>query len=279
MQRLERLTGTTVHLRRGLLWRDGDGLADVVAALAGEGVRHEVVDAGDVGRRLPGLRARRPRRRLRATPRARVLAAASLRAQLGLFEAAGGTVERVRVRAVRARRRRRPDRPRRRRHALGRRRRARARPRCRAAPATAWACRWPCTRAWSRSCTSGTRPTPGATDGYACLVDRPHRADDGSDVPNLYAMPTPGRGYKVGDRPAHPRPRRGRRRPHARRGHHRPDRRRRPPRHHRRPPAAPGRPGLLAGRSHPTGASSSTPCPAGWCSPAATRARASSSPR
>ena len=31
MERLERLTGTTVHLRRGLLWRDGDGdgLADV----------------------------------------------------------------------------------------------------------------------------------------------------------------------------------------------------------------------------------------------------------
>src|SRR4051812_34971752 len=50
MRRLERLTGTTVHLTRGLLWRDGDGLADVAAALTGEGVRHEVVDADDVGR-------------------------------------------------------------------------------------------------------------------------------------------------------------------------------------------------------------------------------------
>jgi sarcosine oxidase len=48
----------------------------------------------------------------------------------------------------------------------------------------------------------GDPADPSATDGSACLVDRPHRADDGSDVPNLYAMPTPGRGYKVGiDRP------------------------------------------------------------------------------
>src|ERR671926_744202 len=50
MERLERLTGATVHLRRGLLWRDGEGLAEVEAALAGERVRYEVVDAADVGR-------------------------------------------------------------------------------------------------------------------------------------------------------------------------------------------------------------------------------------
>src|SRR5919199_5504710 len=54
MERLERLTGTTVHLRRGLLWRDRDTLADVQGALAGEGVPHEVVDAADVGRWMPG---------------------------------------------------------------------------------------------------------------------------------------------------------------------------------------------------------------------------------
>jgi sarcosine oxidase len=48
----------------------------------------------------------------------------------------------------------------------------------------------------------GDPTRPEASDDYACVVDRPHRADDGSDVPNLYAMPTPGRGYKVGiDRP------------------------------------------------------------------------------
>src|SRR5919205_9583 len=57
MQRLERLAGETVHLRRGLLWRDdADGVDDVHAALAGEHVAHEVVEPGDVGRFLPGLR-------------------------------------------------------------------------------------------------------------------------------------------------------------------------------------------------------------------------------
>src|SRR5690348_5347003 len=57
MQRLERVTGTTVHLRRGLLWRDHDaGVGEVRAALTGEHVRHEVVEPADVGRFLPGLR-------------------------------------------------------------------------------------------------------------------------------------------------------------------------------------------------------------------------------
>src|ERR671939_980293 len=53
MERLEQLAGTTVHLRRGLLWRDGEGLQDVEAALTGEGVPYEVLDAADVGRRMP----------------------------------------------------------------------------------------------------------------------------------------------------------------------------------------------------------------------------------
>jgi glycine/D-amino acid oxidase-like deaminating enzyme len=44
----------------------------------------------------------------------------------------------------------------------------------------------------------GDPADPGATDGLACFVDRPHTADDGREVANLYAMPTPGRGYKVG---------------------------------------------------------------------------------
>src|SRR3712207_6846936 len=48
MERLEHLTGTTVHLRRGLLWRDdAAALADVEAALAGEGVAHETVDRSE----------------------------------------------------------------------------------------------------------------------------------------------------------------------------------------------------------------------------------------
>ena len=200
MQRLERLTGTTVHLRRGLLWRDGDGLADVAAALAGEGVRHEVVDADDVGQRLPGLRPD-GRGAVWCDAAGPVLAAASLRAQLGLFEAAGGTLERVRVRAVQP---------------------------------VAAGVRIDLDGGATRSADVavlapgpgarglldglgvsltlnprleqvvhfGDPASPEASDDYACVVDRPHRADDGSDVPNLYAMPTPGRGYKVGiDRP------------------------------------------------------------------------------
>ena len=48
----------------------------------------------------------------------------------------------------------------------------------------------------------GSPDDPGATDALACLVDRPRQGADGQEVPNLYAMPTPGRGYKVGlDRP------------------------------------------------------------------------------
>ena len=54
MQRLESLSGRTVHLRRGLVWRDGDELQQVLSALTAEGVPHEVVDPADVG---PGASA------------------------------------------------------------------------------------------------------------------------------------------------------------------------------------------------------------------------------
>src|SRR5437764_1679554 len=56
MERLARLAGTEVFLRRGLLWRDGDGIGAVTEALRGEDVEHEVVDPGDVARFVPGLR-------------------------------------------------------------------------------------------------------------------------------------------------------------------------------------------------------------------------------
>src|SRR5919202_3672607 len=98
--RLERLAGTTVHLRRGLLWRDDDaGVGEVHAALAGEHVRHDVVEPGEVGRLLPGLRPD-GRPAVWCEVAGPVLAAASMRAQLGLFEAAGGTLEQVRVERV-----------------------------------------------------------------------------------------------------------------------------------------------------------------------------------
>jgi sarcosine oxidase len=200
MERLERLTGTTVHQRRGLLWRDGDGLADVAAALTGEGVPHEVVDAEDVGRRLPGLRPD-GRAAVWSDVAGPVLAAASMRAQLGLFQAAGGGLERVRVRAVQP--------------VAGGVRVDLEDGRTRTADVAVLA-PGPGARGLldaldvplalhprlEQVVHFGDPADPGASDAYACLVDRRHHADDGSDVPNLYAMPTPGRGYKVGiDRP------------------------------------------------------------------------------
>ena len=71
-----------------------------------------------------------------------------------------------------------------------------------AASSTAWASPLALNPRLEQVVHFGDPASPGASDDYACVVDRPHRADDGSDVPNLYAMPTPGRGYKVGiDRP------------------------------------------------------------------------------
>src|SRR5690242_21798805 len=49
MERLSSMAGEEVFLRRGLLWRDdAAGVDDVVGALTGEGVAHEVVDAASV---------------------------------------------------------------------------------------------------------------------------------------------------------------------------------------------------------------------------------------
>ena len=193
MERLRRRSGREVFLRRGLLWRDGARLEQVIAALAGEGVEHEVLEAGDVGRRVPGLRpdGRRAVWQPEAGP---VLAAASLEAQAELPPArrrpargrtcgAGGRDDAGR-RAARLRGRR------------GRRRptsrcspRALAPGRCSRASASSSSCG----RTWSRSCTSGDPADPAAADGFPCLVDT---ATD--ERPGIYAMPTPGRGYKVG---------------------------------------------------------------------------------
>jgi sarcosine oxidase len=196
MERLERLTGTTVHLRRGLLWRDGEGLAEVEEAFVGEGVPHEVVDAADVGRRMPGLRPD-GRAAVWCDVAGPVLAAASLRAQLGLFEAAGGTLERVRVRAV---------------HTVAAGVRVELEDGATRPADVAVLAPGPGARGLldglgvllalrprlEQVVHFGDPADRSATDAFACLVDRPHRTDDGSEVPNLYAMPTPGRGYKVG---------------------------------------------------------------------------------
>src|SRR4051794_2361651 len=199
MRRLERLTGTTVHLTRGLLWRDdAAGIDAVSAALAGEGVRHEVVAPGDVGRFLPGL-VPDGRPAVHVDEAGPVLAEVSLGAQLGLLAQHGGTVETGSVLHVE----RGPGVGGVRLHlADGTTREGdvavlapgpgaepllrdlgvdlRLRPRL------------------EQVVHLGDPGDPGATDGHGCLVDRPYLRDDGSEAPNLYAMPTPGRGYKVG---------------------------------------------------------------------------------
>src|SRR3954452_21982534 len=96
MERLAPRSGRTVHLRRGLLWRDDVSLDAVQAALTEVDVEHEVVAAADVSSVFPGLRpdGRAAVWQADAGP---VLAAESLTAQAGLLEAAGGTVLRGRV--------------------------------------------------------------------------------------------------------------------------------------------------------------------------------------
>jgi len=89
--RLEADSGITAILERGLLWRDVVTSSLVAAALTAEGVPHTVVDPGDVATFFPGLR---PDGRVgiwqeTAGP---VLARAALDAQAALFAMAHGEV-------------------------------------------------------------------------------------------------------------------------------------------------------------------------------------------
>ena len=202
MERLSSLAGEEVFGRRGLLWRDGAaGVGDVVDALTGEDVTHEVLDSGDVGRRIPGLRPD-GRHAVWTDEGGPVLAAVSMRAQQRLFESAGGEL------------------------VVGR--------QVASVDAVASGVRIGLDDGSTLEADTavlapgpgavrlleglgvplalrprleqvvhlGSPEDPAAMDGVPCLVDRPHLGDDGSEVPNLYAMPTPGRGYKVGiDRP------------------------------------------------------------------------------
>jgi sarcosine oxidase len=199
MERLARLSGVDVFLRRGLLWRAGGELAAVTGALSGEGVAHEVVEPGDVGRFFPGLRPDR-RAAVWVAEAGPVLAAVSMRAQLGLFTAAGGVLD-VGRRVVSV-----EPAP----GVAGSRvtlddGRVLAADVVVLAPGPGAArlldglgVRLALRPRLEQVVHYGDPADPGATDGLACLVDRPHIADDGREVPNLYAMPTPGRGYKVG---------------------------------------------------------------------------------
>lgn len=91
-RRLERDAGETILVTRGILWRDEeDGVLEVAAALAGEGVDHSVVDPRDVGRHLPSL-APDHRPAVWQPEAGVVLAEAANRAHMQLFVKAGGTL-------------------------------------------------------------------------------------------------------------------------------------------------------------------------------------------
>jgi len=89
MVRLQERSGTAVFERRGLLWRDDESLPALTEALNAFGIDHTAVSPGDEGRWWPGLRPD-GRGAIWQPEAGIVLAAASLNAQLRLFENAGG---------------------------------------------------------------------------------------------------------------------------------------------------------------------------------------------
>lgn len=90
MARLQHRSGVTVFERRGLLWRDDESLPALTDTLTAFDIAHTPVSPGDVGRWWPGLRPD-GREAIWQPEAGIVLAAASLRAQLELFETASGT--------------------------------------------------------------------------------------------------------------------------------------------------------------------------------------------
>ena len=192
-ERLEAASGVRAILRRGLLWRDEVTSAAVAEALAAEGVPRTVVDPADVARFFPGLR---PDGRVgiwqeTAGP---VLARDALDAQAALFAMARGRLvvgpvvrevdtsgDEVVLRAEDGREFRAdvvvlaPG------PGVG-------------ALLPAVGVQVPFRPVLEQVCHVGAAPD---TDGLPCLYDGPL-----GDEPGMYAMPTPGRGYKLGiDRP------------------------------------------------------------------------------
>jgi sarcosine oxidase len=86
-RRLEARTGTTLLLRRGLLWRERPG--QVAAALDASGVRYQEVASPEVGRWFPGLRPNGVDAVWQGDA-GTVLAAQALHAQAGLLARGGG---------------------------------------------------------------------------------------------------------------------------------------------------------------------------------------------
>jgi sarcosine oxidase len=96
---VESRTGRTLLVRRGLLWRDHVTQQAILAALAAEGAEHTEVAAADVGDFVPGLRPD-GRDAVWTGQAGPLLAAESLAAHEQLFAAAGGRLAIAEVRAV-----------------------------------------------------------------------------------------------------------------------------------------------------------------------------------
>ena len=192
MRRLSDRAGHEVFLTRGLLWRDDVSLPVLASTMRQESVRHEVVAARDVGRFFPGLRD--DGRDAVWQPEAGVvLAEASLRAQLRVFESHGGTavVERhvtgVETTATGVR----VD------VACGDAIHADAVVIAAGAGAgrllESIGVRVALHPYLEQVVHFGDPSHPSVTDGHPCLFDGPR-----GDRPGIYAMPSPGVGYKVG---------------------------------------------------------------------------------
>ncbi|MCU1437141.1 MAG: pyridine nucleotide-disulfide oxidoreductase [Naasia sp.] len=206
MERLEHVSGTTVFLRRGLLWRDTVAVPRIAEALAAEDVEFALVPAVDVGRFFPGLRPD-GRDAIWQPEAGIVLADAALRAQLALFEAAGGRTAWGRAVAEVEQGRAEPSDGA---HgAAGRGGLVRLHfedgavegfdrvvltPGPEAQPLLATlGVRLPLRPQLEQVAHFGDPEHPGSTDDLPCLVEGPTDTQPGS-----YAMPTPGAGYKLG---------------------------------------------------------------------------------
>ncbi|WP_234820770.1 FAD-dependent oxidoreductase [Mycolicibacterium goodii] len=199
MERLAERSRATVFLKRGLLWRDNESLPDLIATMQQFDVDHTVVDDGDVGMYFPGLRPD-GRGAVWQPAAGIVLAEESLRAQERLFLASGGiesfgrtvagievrgngvrvqfddhTVEDADVVVVAAG----PGTPR---------------------LLETIGVDLPLHPYLEQTVHFGDPEKPGATNDHPCLFDGPQ-----GDIPGIYAMPSPGIGYKVGlDLPLRP---------------------------------------------------------------------------
>lgn len=195
MERLAARSGREVFLRRGLLWRDDDDLlTSLLDALAAEGVEHVAVAAEDVGEHFPGM-VPDGRAAVWQPDAGPVLAAASMAAQVELFAAAGGTLEIGRtlreVEAVPSGVRLTFD--------DGSRRDADVAVLAPGPGAVellpALGLGLPLQPRLEQVVHFGASGAhPAGTDDLPCWIEGPL----GDDEPALYAMPTPGRGYKLG---------------------------------------------------------------------------------